>query len=351
MIGKESWKDYKTNFSMKFRLTVMYTFFLMVVLILAVLTPFTLVATLPFIVLPFTFSYVSVLCTPELSKNNPILSFFICYPLYYKSFFFGGFRALIGILKAVLISIIFSSILTIILYYTYLRGQPGFAEILQEIQAASNAEEMQTALDHFLSFSPTIFMTKITNLVGGFFGIWAFIHHCLLNSEKFYLNLFNPKPLPMKAVNRLHIAASHLRRKDFFKEYYGAVWYVMIDFVIGFGGGATLSMFVFNFDASQSLYIGLFISLILLFPFIPYYFDVIRNIYLASSDEYSDASIRLSEKALYDLKRNNLLTEEDRKKMEEEIEKSKALIQQMREEEKKELDKQKEAEKDLNKKQ
>lgn len=329
MIGKEAWKEYKKDFGTKSTLTAMYVFILAVCLILNIWAGFTMVITIPFFVLPFTFAYLSTLAGLKISKAAPIKSFFVFYPLYFQSIFFGGFKALIGFLKAILISVIFSTLLTIILYYTFLRGQPGFAEILKEIELANDVKSMTVAMDHFWAFEPANLTMKISSLVGSFFATYAFIRHCLLNSEKFYINLMTNKPMPMKAVSRLYMVAAHMRRKEFYKEYYGAVWYVALWFLLTFGGATYVAGFVFNFDATRTLFVALFVSLILLLPFIPYYFDVLRMIFIASTDDYSKASIHLSEKTLDDLQRRNQLSEEDRKKIEEEIQRSKKELDKM----------------------
>lgn len=329
MIGKETWKDYKKDFGVKSTLTAMYIFVLACTLLINILLPFSIVLTIPFFVLPFTFSYFAVLCGFPLSKQAPIKSFFLFYPVYYSKLFYGGFRALLGFIKGILISIVFSMVLTIILYYSYLRIQPGFAEILKEFEAANGASEIQTALEHFMAFEPAKMTTSISSLVGSIIGSWVFIRHCLLNSEKFCLNLLNTKPIPMKAVNRLYIVASNNRRKQFLKEYYGAVWYVVLSFVLLFAGASTVATFVFKISAEQSVFIGLFVALVLLFPFIPYYFSVIKNIFLASGDDYSKASIHLSEKAIEELKNNMQISEEDKKKLEEELQKSREEYERM----------------------
>ena len=332
MIGKATWQDYKKDFGAKSTLTAMYVFVLACSLLLNIWIGATMIITIPFVVLPFTFSYIATLSGLPLAKQAPIKSFFLFYPIYFSSIFFGGFRAILGFLKSILISIVFAALLTIILYYTYLRGQPGFAEILQEIQNANSVKEMEVAMEHFYAFSPANFALNISSMVGTLFGVYVFVRHCLLNSEKFYLNLMTNKPLPMKALTRLYITAAHIRRKDFFKEYYGAVWYVGLWFIATFAAAMAVSNLVFNLDATRSMFIGLFVSLILLFPFIPYYFEVIKNICIASSDDYSNASIQLSEKALAQLQQNNQLTDEERQKIEEEIKKSREELERMNKE-------------------
>ena len=346
MIGKESWKEYKKDFSVKLTLTVMYVFILACSLLLNIFSGVTMILTIPFIVLPFTFAYLSTLAGIDVSKSAPIKSFFFFYPLYFQGIFFSGFKAIVGFLKAILISIIFSTLLTLILYYAYLKVQPGFAEILSEIEAAKDVSSMRVAMDKFMAFEPANITITISSISGSFFGCYTFIRHCLVNSEKFYVNLMTTKPMPMKAVNRLYALASHNRRKEFLKEYYGAVWYVALWFIITFAGGAVGSLLLLKLDATRSLFVGLFVSLILLIPFIPYYFSVLRNIFIASSDDYSKASIELSERTLAELQRNNQLTEEDRTKIEEEIKKSKEEYEKMLKEaevaEKKEQEKQQE---------
>lgn len=343
MIGKETWKTYKTNFAAKSSLTAIYVFILSCTLLLNILFTGTIIITIPFIVLPFTFAYFSTLCGLPMAKDAPIKSFFLFYPVYYSQFFFGGFRALLGFLKAFLVSTIFSVILSIILFYTFLRGQPGFAEILNEIEYAKDIAQMQKAMEHFYQFSPAYFSMQVSTLVGVFFGTWVFIRHCLLNSEKFCLNLLTNKPLPMKAATRIYLTAANIRRKQFYKEYYGAVWYVVLAFIVFFSGATSIGCFVFHIESNRSIFIGLFVALILLFPLIPYYFEVIRNIFAASGDDYSQASIRLSEEAINQLKKNNQLTPEQQKMFEEELQKSREefekLSKEIEEESKKDSDK------------
>ena len=200
---------------------------------------------------------------------------------------------------------------------------------MKEIELANDVKSMSVAMDHFWAFGPANLTMKISSLVGSYFGSYVFIRHCLLNSEKFYINLMTNKPMPMKAVNRLYMVAAHMRRKEFYKEYYGAVWYVALWFLLTFAGATYVAGFVFNFDATRTLFVALFVSLILLLPFIPYYFDVLRMIFIASTDDYSKASIHSSEKTLNDLQRTNQLSEEDRKKIEEEIQRSKEELDKM----------------------
>ncbi len=329
MIAKEAWKEYGKDFGAKSSLTAMYIFIIAVSLLLNILFPPTIILTIPFVVLPFTFAYQAALFGLQLSKFAIIKSFFAFYPFYFKVIFFGGFRALVGILKGILISLIVSSILTIILYYTFLRGQPGFAEILQEIEAATSIKQMETAMEHFYKFSPANLMMQIVTLSGSVLGTFVFIRHCLLNSEKFYLNLMTNNPLPIKALNRLYLVASHIRRKEFFKEYYGAVWYVGLFFLIVFAAASTASVFIFKFEINRAIFIGLFVSLFLLFPFIPYYFSVLKMISFASGDDYSKASIHLTEKALTNLTLTNKLTPEEREKIEEELAKEKENLERI----------------------
>ena len=332
MISKPSWKELKENFGVAMRITAVYVFILACTLLINILAPITILLTLPFLVLPFTFAYISSIGSLPIIKTIPVRSFLVMYPLYFNGMFFGGFRALLGFAKAILICVVVSSIMMIILFYTYLRGQPGFAEILKEIDTASSVKEMETAMAHFTSFEPMVNATNASTLVGGVLGVWIFIRHCLLNSEKISLNLLNKTPTPMKALNPLYVSAAHLRRKTFRKVYYGATWYVILAFFVFFGGGASLSLYVFHLDASRSIYVGLFFALVLLIVFIPYYFIVIKNICVASADDYQNAMINLSERLLNDLKRKNQISEAEIKQLEDDINQKKAALAQLEKE-------------------
>ena len=341
MIGKASWEEYRDNFAINIRMTAVYVFILACTLQINILAPISIIITIPFFVLPFTFAYISATTSSQLFKGAPVRSFLALYPLYYQGAFFGGFRALIGFAKAILISIICGSIMTIILYYAYLRGQPGFAGVLHEIDVAKTVNEMNLALEHFAEFEPAKIVTDTSTLVGGFFGSWIFLRHCLLNSEKITLNLMNKNPAPMKTLTSLFITTSHLRRKQFLKEYYGAVWYVVLAFVFTFGGGAALAKYVFHIEASRCIFIGLFVSLILMIFFIPYYFIVVKNICVASTDDYQRGMIAMGERALETLKKHNQITEEEIKKFEEDIKQKKEALEKMEKELKEQEEKEK----------
>lgn len=329
MIAKATWKEVKLNFGAKARITAVYVFMLAVSLLLNILFPFSIIITIPFIVLPFTFCYIATLGSTQFFKDTPVSAFFIFYPVYFKQEFFGSFRALIGFLKSLLSSFVFSTLIYIILYVTYLKIQPGFAEILTEIEAAKTMSEIETAMQHLVEFKPAYFVIQTSTFVGGFFGVWTFLHHCLLNSEKICVNLLHNKGVPAKSLHVLYKEASSMRRKEFYKEYLSSNWYVILFFLFTFGGATALSIYVFNLDGTRSIFIGLFVSLILLIPFIPYYFLLIKNLCVASTDDYQKAMINLGEKALEELKQKNQMSNEEISKLEDELAKQKEAVAEM----------------------
>ena len=315
MIQKETWKNYKVNLGLKFSYTALYVFLMLLSILLIIVVPFAFILVIPFAVLPFTFCYYASIVGLRMHNGLTNRTFFAFYPLYYQPFFRGNFNALIGFIKSVLVSIISSTILTVILFYTYLKNQPGFAEILQEIDSASTIDAMSTAMKHFNDFGPAKLTIEIANCVGLGLGIFCFVRHVFLHGEKLFVNLLGVKPVPSKVVNQLYSIAFRIRRKQFYKEYYGAMWYVILWFMVTFAGGIVFNFMVLNLSSSISVYVALAFALLMMFPFLPYAVEMLNNIYLASADDYNKASLVAMEKAQMMINKMKNISPEEKEKL------------------------------------
>jgi len=342
-ISKQAWKLYKIRAGLKISLTAFYVFILSLVLFLGFITIYSFILTIPFIVLPFTFSYISIIASSNLKVEPKISNLFKLYPLYFKNTFSGGFRAINGFFYSVLLTIGVSLVSYIIFFYAYLQFQPGFMDAFNNLRAATTTEKINEAMTALTNLECVKFATDVTSLIATYVAVFFFIRFCLINSEKFFFNLLNVNPIPMRGCNALYKRMRKIRRGEFFKEHFLGTWYLHLAFVLLLGGGTALSYLVLKLDGQTSVLCGLFMTLILMIPLIPYYFQFSACIYICSGEDYAKASIELSEIALQRMMHMANVSEEQRKEYEKMVALSKESFEKMKKENE-ELEKQEQEE-------
>jgi len=305
-----SWKLLGARFGAKCRLTALYVFILLLCCMLMFVFPLSIIVTLPFVALPSTFAYITTHTMINIEKNCSILPFFSFYKAYFSKTFNGGFRGLLGLLKFILIEIIVSLIVGLLLYYLYCAKQPGFAEIMKNIESATTSENLSTAFDTLLDFKPFEYTVTITGQSALGIGSLVFINHIMLQSE-IYVNAVRSKNImPMKFLRPVFARMSNIRRKEFLKIYIPCTFFIYLVFIISIGGTFVLNDFFFGFSIYQSFAIGLAISILLNFFFIPYFVDVLGCFNAVSVDDFNKAIIDVAKMTVERARKKKLLTEE-----------------------------------------
>lgn len=316
---KAAWKFTTNKFGIKCRFTAFYLFFLLIAFLLAFILPISILLTLPFIVLPFTFSYLGCISLINYNKEISILTFFIFYKKYFSPEFKGVFRGLLGFLKMILVEVIISIIVGLLFYYLYCAKQPGFAVILQQIESAKTTEAMDIAMNELINFKPFVDTIIITGEISLGIGSLIFINHMMLQSE-LVIHIMNSKIVPpIKFLRPVYNRMCQIRRKQFLKIYLLSTSFIYFLFAVGIGGFFVLSNFVFHLETNQALAIGLAAAFILNFFFLPYFVDFLICINAASTEDYNQAIFDCSKKAINDARRKNLLTEEQIEQLENDL--------------------------------
>lgn len=296
------------------------SFFALITILMLVLgyfVPFTLILSLPFVIIPSFFSLAAINSFASNPNTHEGIGFFVMFRAYYSQIFRGGYKVILGLLKALLAFLVSSVILSSILAVTVLAKDPGYLSLAEEIKEITDPNVLTDAIDNFINTNQTINnITIIVNCVSTYFALYMFMHHFGVNSVKYNYNFLAKMPLPMQDLNIISKQVHKENRKGFYKDYYRAFWFLAIILTIGYFGGATLAyFFINNVNMVQISFVGLFGAFILLLFFVPYFLNASIIIISSYRKNYFHTLIKLSKKSLLEMKRAKAITEEKEKEV------------------------------------
>ena len=316
-IVKASFKEAKNRFVI---LSLPLCFFALLsigVLGLGFYAPLTLFLTIPFIVIPSFFA-VSAINTLALNKNtHEGIGFFIMFRTYFSQLFRGGYKVIIGLLKALLTFIVFSAILSAILSATILNKDPEYIAFVEQIQTITDQNVLAEALDNFFNNNKTFnLILVIVNCSAFFVASYVFLHHFAVNSIKYNYNFSSKMPLPMQDLNLIFKVTLKKRLRMFYKDYYKAFWFLGLVFALGYAAGALIPyFFIPNIDMVQMTIIGLFGGFIFLLFFIPYFLNASQLIFNRYRSTCVETLIDLSKQSLEQMKKAQAISEDKEKEV------------------------------------
>jgi hypothetical protein len=104
------------------------------------------------------------------------------------------------------------------------------------------------------------------------------------------------------------VGGIRLVKKDFWKDYYSALWPLLVLMIVGFLGGGALAM-LWSGSVYDWLLIGFAGAGIFLTPFIPYYFYVMESLSQKYKGAFAKYSISLAQRTLKELEDAQRLSE------------------------------------------
>ena len=256
---KESTQLTIKNFGYKSSLMAIYGFFVVLILVGAFFAPITLILSIPFLFMPLTLGLVASNSSINIGLKNPIIAFFIFFARYYRDLLFGCFRSIFGFLKALVVYLAYSTIISLIMTIFLMNSCPAFIDLLSQIEsgAIKTFEELATQLQAIPEYNFGLYLNFVISFG---FAVYAFIHHILTNSVK-YSFLFSSKRLyNYRDVNLIHRYAFKKYRKNFYFNYYSIAIFLVLLFVGGYVGGLIFVKNNFNMDFMQSSIVGLFVG-------------------------------------------------------------------------------------------
>lgn len=294
-----------------------FALFTIGVLVLGFYFPFSLILTIPFIVIPAFFAVSAINIVAPNKNTHEGLGFFVMFRAYFTHIFRGGYKVVIGFLKSLLTFILSAVILSAILSSTILYKDPQYIELMNKINTMADTNAITEALNNFMNTNVTFNnLMIIIYIVSIFLALFMFIHHFAVNSIKYNYNFLSSLPLPMQDLNLIFTTVLRQNRRKFYKMYYKAFWFLGIALAMGYAGGALIAyFFINNIDMVQMSVIGIFGAFIVLLFFIPYFLNASQFIFMEFRPQYVDTLIDLSKKSLEEIKKVQGISEEKEKEV------------------------------------
>ena len=295
------------------------------ILALGFYAPATLILTIPFIVIPSFFSVAAINTIAHNENTHEALGFFIMFRAYFSQIFRGGYKVVVGLLKALLVFLGISIILTAILTSTIISKDPAYIELV----SITDAEQFVNAFNDFVANNETFNnIMEITYISSSFGFFFMCIHHFAVHSFKYNYNFISAMPLPMHDLNLINREVMKKSRWSYLKEHYKAFWFIGLILLLGFAGGELFAFFLLkNVNVAQIPVVGLFFALILGLFFIPYFLNASQLIFVNYRSLYVDTLIDLTKKSLDEMKKANQISEDKEKEVLKVIESQKADVE------------------------
>lgn len=316
-IVKEGFKEAHKRFVIVSLPLSFFALLTILMLILGYFVPLSLILTLPFVIIPSFFAVAAINTFATNKNTHEGIGFFVMFRSYFSQIFRGGYKVILGLLKAFLVFLVSSVLFSVIFATTILAKDPGFIAFTEEIKNITDATALSTAIDDFINNNNIISEISIlVNCLSTFFALYMFMHHFGVNSVKYNYNFVAKMPLPMQDLNIISKKVHKENRKGFYKDYYKAFWFLGVILTVGYFSASLLAYFLIkNANMVQISFIGLFGAFILLLFFVPYFLNASIIIISSYRKKYFHTLIELSKKSLQEMKRAKEITDDKEKEV------------------------------------
>ena len=298
-----------------------FSLFTILSFMLAYVAPFTLILTIPFVIIPSYFAFTSVNAVKD-AKNAKNVGFFTMFRNYFSMFFFGGYRLWFGLLKAFITYVVSNFVIILVYDLTIFSKSSEFQEFMDLIRNSGDVNAIDQAYDKFTNFILTnsdiqkwIYLSIAISFV---LGAFIFIHHVLKHSIKMRRNLFSPNAIPTRQFNFVERKVRKDNRKFIFGTYIRTCWFIQVLIVLAGAGGVVLSFFFLkDFTPEQALVISLFLMFVVSLPFMNYISKVQDMLFFILMPVYEVTFATLTMELVNKYKDKIGIKDEDLKKIEE----------------------------------
>ena len=294
-----------------------FVFFTLLSLILAYIFPFSLILTLPVVIIPSWFAFNSVTAVKGI-KNSENINFFVMFKAYFSQLFFGGYRVLIGFLKGFAAYIASSSLAFTIYCYVALSNNETYNALLEKMSSPEELESLMNELNEFLLSSEVAKPVFLITSIGILLGVFVFIQHVLKHSLKMRRNLFTRSPIPMRQFHLVDRRVRRENRKLLWSSYLSSTWFIQVIVIISAAAGVLIGYFLLSdLDPLKASIISIFIGFVLLIPLFNYISTTQNMLYLALRHKYEETFVNMTLEFLTKYKDKIGIAEEEAKKLEE----------------------------------
>ena len=321
----QSLKEEKHRFSPQL---FWFVFLTLVCLSLAYLAPYTLIVTLPMVIIPSWFAFNSVTSVKGV-KNAERINFFLMFKAYFGQLFFGGYRLLFCVLKGFLTYVGVSSIAFAVYSQVALNNNAQYQAIMEKMNNPGELDSLINDLNDFLLSpevaKPVFFITAIALLLG----IFVFLQHILKHSMKMRRNLFTRSPIPMRQFHMVDRKVRKDNRKLLWSSYLSSSWFIQLLVIVSSASGIVIGyFFLSDLDPYKAVVISVFIGFVLLIPLFNYISVMQNMLYLVLRHKYEETFVNMTLEFLTKFKDKLGLEEEEANKIEALLNETKRLTEE-----------------------
>lgn len=312
-----------------------FVFLTLLSLCLAYLLPYSLIVTIPLVILPSYFAFTAMNVIKG-TKNSEGVTFWRMYRAYFSQLFFGGYRVWIGLLKSFGAYFVSTFVGFLIFDLTFLNGNSEYQEILNKSMDPAQMNQATSELLDFLSrpeFAKFLFfLTAFSILLAVFF----FVHHIFKNSIKMRRNVFSKTPFPIRQFAIVDRKVRSKNRKFLLHTYFTCSWFIKLSLLLAAGGGIVFSYFFLKeLNPIQAAVISMFLMFVVSIPFLNYISTLEDYIFFCFAKQYEDTFVSITLEFLTKFKDKIGIEEEEAKKIQEMLEAQKKEFDEPKKEDKK----------------
>ncbi len=306
---KEVLKSYRKHVLDKTQALMMLLLIALICGALGYFAPISLVFTSILLFLPSLYAFQGINDISNAGGRFSFKLFFLCFASYYRLHLGSGYRSIISLLKALLTFMAISVAGTIIAYYVLLYIDPTFNQIINNLNMTIDASELLKAMNSLLEHHGFNLALLIIEILAYYFSSLMYIHAISINSSAIFAASLVVNAGHEKEAAMLYHLAFKLYRKDYYKDYYKYCWLGLLLFTCGTTLGAYLgTLFIYNI--SQIAIFSVFVGCFFLLFYLPYHFDMIKQLFIKYADKYQEATLLIAQRDLKKLKEQKFFEED-----------------------------------------
>lgn len=317
-IAKKAFATYRQYLASKLAVAFSFTIFVLASLAIGMFGSYLFLLLIPVVIIPF---FVCLqLANSSIAKGMPLTqrNFFSFYKTAFSPTLVGVYQVVSSFLKAALIYLGVSFAIILIMSEVYISNDPAFATEIQRITTLIANGSMQEALDAYENNVTIVFVSSVSTLVSGGVGLLMFMHFIGRNAIVTHL-AFAMSSLPGQIAQSVHRQGLRSFKHEYNMDYYKSVWFGIPLVLIGYATGVLATYFLTQ-DFYLILLAGFAGAFIFITPFLPYFLDVVEEMFNKYKNRYLQVSIDQAKKVYEEIKVAHDINDEQERELDHLIE-------------------------------
>lgn len=244
----------------------------------------------------------------------------------YYSFYFGVYRFWLSFARSLLVFALAFLAISLSSYYIYSSCSQEFAEQAYEFalllsQQGTAVEKVLEAYQNYGALQEFSAVSLLSSF--GLAGYW-FVHEIGRNCSNLYARYFLAGA-PARFANAQFGDFFRRSRKTFYSFYYPCLWPGILLYALGYGLGSSLG-YLFTKNATFALTFGFLGALLLLSPFLPYFFYAIDEYSKGANASFVSYILAEAESTLKTAEEKNELNAEETRQLHNDIDELKKRL-------------------------